>query len=324
MSVWIYSPNGPSTSQASTTTFNHYVCSTEAERPVSGPMAPNYGDLAFTLDTQKWWTYKTAGWVEDSGGGGVPTSRRINTNAPLTGGGDLSADRTLDVTFGSAADTICEGNDSRLSDVRTPLAHKASHENGGSDELALDAAQVVSGQFAIARIASGTPDGTKFVRDDGTLATPAGGGGGPASCRKSGAAQTATTATLANITGLSFSLTSGVYYHFKFLVTFRSTVATVGLKLGLTFPSVTRFSGSARIPIAAAGAGGELQGPITASGGSVSGSAVPVVNTDYCAIVEGVILPSANGTLQLQFAAETTGATVTLQPESVGFLYTVA
>lgn len=30
----------------------------------------------------------------------------------------------------------------------------------------------------IAQLASGTPDGTKYVRDDGTLATPAGGGGG--------------------------------------------------------------------------------------------------------------------------------------------------
>lgn len=34
------------------------------------------------------------------------------------------------------------------------------------------------GRLAMARIASGTPDGTKFVRDDGTLAVPAGTGGG--------------------------------------------------------------------------------------------------------------------------------------------------
>ena len=33
-------------------------------------------------------------------------------------------------------------------------------------------------QIEIASIATGTPDGTKFVRDDGTLAVPAGGGGG--------------------------------------------------------------------------------------------------------------------------------------------------
>lgn len=56
-------------------------------------------------------------------------------------------------------------------------AHKAIHENGGADELALDASQTTTGQFAIARLAAGIPDGTKFVRDDGTLAVPPGGGG---------------------------------------------------------------------------------------------------------------------------------------------------
>ena len=40
--------------------------------------------------------------------------------------------------FGTAAGTVCQGNDSRLSDARTPsstLAHKASHETGGTDAL---------------------------------------------------------------------------------------------------------------------------------------------------------------------------------------------
>jgi hypothetical protein len=36
------------------------------------------------------------------------------------------------------------------------------------------------GRLDIARLASGTPDGTKFVRDDGTLAAPAGGSSAPA------------------------------------------------------------------------------------------------------------------------------------------------
>lgn len=33
-------------------------------------------------------------------------------------------------------------------------------------------------KIPIANLATGTPDGTKFIRDDGTLAVPAGGGGG--------------------------------------------------------------------------------------------------------------------------------------------------
>jgi hypothetical protein len=36
-----------------------------------------------------------------------------------------------------------------------------------------------SGTLAVARLATGTPDGTKFVRDDGTLAVPASAGGPP-------------------------------------------------------------------------------------------------------------------------------------------------
>jgi len=39
-------------------------------------------------------------------------------------------------------------------------------------------AEMPSGdKVPIAALASGTPDGTKFIRDDGTLAVPAGGSG---------------------------------------------------------------------------------------------------------------------------------------------------
>ena len=38
-------------------------------------------------------------------------------------------------TFGTGANTFCQGNDSRLSDARTPTAHKSTHATGGSDAL---------------------------------------------------------------------------------------------------------------------------------------------------------------------------------------------
>lgn len=49
----------------------------------------------------------------------VPTTRAVNTTNGLTGGGALSADLTLSPTYGSAANTVCQGNDARLSDDRT-------------------------------------------------------------------------------------------------------------------------------------------------------------------------------------------------------------
>lgn len=46
------------------------------------------------------YTYITAN--TSSGGGIIPASRRINTTAPLTGGGDLTADRTLAISVFTA------------------------------------------------------------------------------------------------------------------------------------------------------------------------------------------------------------------------------
>lgn len=99
--------------------------------------------------------------------GAVPTARTITGGTGLTGGGDLSADRTLTVTYGATAGTAAEGNDARLSDARTPLAHAASHQDGGSDELALDGSQITSGTVAAARLGSGTPSAGTVLHGDG-------------------------------------------------------------------------------------------------------------------------------------------------------------
>lgn len=57
------------------------------------------------------------------GGAGVPDTRQILAGTGLTGGGDLTADRTLAVQYGTTVGTAAQGNDPRLSDPRTPTAH---------------------------------------------------------------------------------------------------------------------------------------------------------------------------------------------------------
>jgi len=98
----------------------------------------------------------------------VPTSRLVNTSTGLAGGGDLSADRTLSVLYGTTAGTAAQGNDTRLSDARTPTTHASSHQDGGSDELALDASQVTTGTVATARLGTGTASANTFLRGDQT------------------------------------------------------------------------------------------------------------------------------------------------------------
>ena len=67
--------------------------------------------------------------------GAVPTTVQVIAGAGLSGGGSLAANRTLAVSFGTTAGTVCQGNDSRLNNARTPVAHKATHAAGGADAL---------------------------------------------------------------------------------------------------------------------------------------------------------------------------------------------
>ena len=100
-------------------------------------------------------------------------------------------------TLGTGALQAAAGNDARLSDARTPSAHHASHEDGGSDEVTLAQSQVtgltadLSGKVPTTRtvagldltadrsaadvrgaLGSGTPDSTTYLRGDGQWMPP--------------------------------------------------------------------------------------------------------------------------------------------------------
>lgn len=112
-------------------------------------------------------------WVSTEGvGGGAPTDASylaLGTNGTLTServltpangieGADAGAGSTYTIqpTYGSTANTVCQGNDSRLSDARTPTAH--------THPIATEITGI-----------TGTPTGSKFLRDDFSWQTPSGG-----------------------------------------------------------------------------------------------------------------------------------------------------
>lgn len=76
--------------------------------------------------------------------GKVPTTRQVISGTGLSGGGTLASDRTLTVVYGTGSGTACQGNDSRLSDARTPTAHAATHGSTGSDPITIAQTQVTS------------------------------------------------------------------------------------------------------------------------------------------------------------------------------------
>jgi hypothetical protein len=72
-------------------------------------------------------------WTQFSGAG------EINAGTGLTKSGN-----TLSADFGSSSGKVTQGNDSRLSDARTPTAHAATHATGGGDAITIDESQVTN------------------------------------------------------------------------------------------------------------------------------------------------------------------------------------
>jgi len=72
----------------------------------------------------------------------VPSTRQVIAGTGLGGGGALSADVTLSVSYGTSSTTACVGNDARLTNSRTPEAHASTHSAAGSDPLTLSQSQI--------------------------------------------------------------------------------------------------------------------------------------------------------------------------------------
>ncbi|MEV0247983.1 hypothetical protein AB0H76_15425 [Nocardia sp. NPDC050712] len=89
----------------------------------------------------------------------VATSLTLTAGTGLTGGGDLTADRSFAVAYGTSSTTACRGDDARLSDARTPTTHTHT-ATGISDSTSigrtiLTAADAAAVRTAISTISSG-------------------------------------------------------------------------------------------------------------------------------------------------------------------------
>jgi hypothetical protein len=84
-----------------------------ARLPIPGSDDNSWGDI---LNTFLLVEHNADGTLKASGSlaGKVSTSRAITAGTGLTGGGDLSADRALAVSYGTTAGTAAQGDDSRI------------------------------------------------------------------------------------------------------------------------------------------------------------------------------------------------------------------
>ena len=121
--------------------------------------------------------------------------------------------------------------------------------------------------------------------------------------------------TIADVTGLSFSVTSGKNYHFKFIIPYTSAVTTTGSRWSINGPAITSLS-----YVSAYIANASTQTNFAASAYDLpAASNANSLTTGNVAIIEGIINCSASGTVIARFASEITLSAITAKAGAVVF-----
>lgn len=165
-------------------------------------------------------------------------------------------------------------------------------------------------------LGSGTPDGTKFLRDDNVWTTPSG-GSDPWTYVSLGSDFTTSSASNTNVTGLAFTPAASTTYeiHGKFLL--RTATATVGPRPGVSWP--TGYSdGSAwwTAPTSNTAFVSRLQPPTSTQ--NAAGTGLPTTTDSYLATLDGLLIMggSPSGTFQVTLTTETAATNVTMRAGS--------
>lgn len=130
--------------------------------------------------------------------------------------------------------------------------------------------------------------------------------------------QTASNTTLRDITELMIPIDTYTEYLVQAFVTYQSSNSSNGMELAFVGPPGSRFMGQIFIPnTTEAGVTRSFPSGADATQGSVFSSATPTSNTNYTAMISGVLRVSAtDGDFRLRFACETEDYSITTQTGS--------
>jgi hypothetical protein len=123
--------------------------------------------------------------------------------------------------------------------------------------------------------------------------------------------------TIADITGLSFPVTANKTYYFKFIIIYISAATATGSRFTINGPSITRLNFMVKIPNA--GTTTTVSQSLTAyDTPATAGTTSPVASATIGMVgeIEGILVPSANGTLIGRFASEVANSAITVKSGS--------
>ena len=122
--------------------------------------------------------------------------------------------------------------------------------------------------------------------------------------------QTSTVTTYADISNLSFSISAGQMYWFRFVIPYTTLNISYGAKFAINGPASPTFLAYQTTNCNGAGNGTVSRGLSTYDAATTSNNGVLAGNI---AIVEGVIIPSSDGTLIARFGNEAGGQSNTVK-----------
>lgn len=122
----------------------------------------------------------------------------------------------------------------------------------------------------------------------------------------------ATANTIADVTGLSFPVTSGETYWFEFVIWYTAAATTTGSRWSISGPTITRLGYDSRYSLTATtqtlNAGlSAYDLPAASNATSAQAAGATVANA---AIIEGTIQAGANGTVIARFASEVSSSAI--------------
>jgi hypothetical protein len=234
----------------------------------------------------------------------------VTTNANLTGP-VTSVGNATSITANAVTNAMTAQVATQTFKGRTTAA------TGNVEDLtATQATAMLNTVTSVAKgLAPASGGGTStFLRADGTWAAPPGGGMTIVTLAADVINNNATLNTIADVTGLSFAVTAGVTYRFRAIVYYTSAATTTGSRWsinGPASPTLLAYQSTYALTATTNTSNNAVAYNIPAACNASSAS-----TTGNIAQIEGIIKPSASGTVIVRFASEVASSAITARAGS--------
>lgn len=245
----------------------------------------------------------------------------ISAGAGLTGGGDLTADRTIALpNSGVTADTY--GTASSVGVFTVDIFGRiTSAVNTGISLLSSAISNFATSVLGTVLTGLSTADDSEVAATDTVLV-----GIGKLQAQSNVWEELILSAdhvnnsnvTLTNLSDLAFSATAGKKYYIEYTLLFSSVAGGtgIGFTVGTSDTAAGQFGGQINIPVSGDGTGHVYGGSISVLGDIVVSSGVGTTDTNYILMGRCIFDCTTSGTVLPQFRSEVNGNNVTVKTGS--------